>query len=248
MRSANTAPVNSVGDVSTHAAKPIAHPDKHETNSESLDPTAAFAHKSEKARTLALEHGKLWEFLLIEELLKSKLPVLKRECDEFEKTLLSIPKRRFDGPMFTSWLNDEMNELISIVAKITKCITEELPASMGEPGVSGDAIKMLRAVDALFGYCRGFLDFELNLCAADPPSKLKVFKTVKPWASISASVQPSRQEASNSSARRRVAGGLRLLALRRGLPTEDIVRAYGIAMCESSRPKLPPGRVGVQRS
>jgi hypothetical protein len=34
---------------------------------------------------------------------------------------------------------------------------------------------------------------------------------------------------------RRVAGGLRLRALRRGLPTEDIVRAYGTAMCESSR-------------
>jgi hypothetical protein len=136
----------------------------------------AFAHESEKARVLALEHGKLWEYLLVEELLKSKLSVLKRECDEFEKTLVSTPKRRFDGPEFMSWLNDEMSELISIVAKITKCITEGLPASIGEPGVSGDAIKMLRTVDALFGYCRGFLDFELNLCAADPPSRFKVFK------------------------------------------------------------------------
>jgi hypothetical protein len=34
---------------------------------------------------------------------------------------------------------------------------------------------------------------------------------------------------------RRVAGGVRLRALRRGLSTEDIVRAYGTAMCESSR-------------
>src|SRR5437588_12634179 len=55
-----------------------------------------------------------------------------------------------------------------------------------------------------------------------------------------ASVQPSRLPASSSSARRRVAGALRLRALRRGLPTEDIGRGYGIAMCESSRPKLPP--------
>ncbi len=43
--------------------------------------------------------------------------------------------------------------------------------------------------------------------------------TVKPCASMIASVQPSRQEASNSSARRRVAGGLR-----RGLPTEGHCR------------------------
>jgi hypothetical protein len=32
-----------------------------------------------------------------------------------------------------------------------------------------------------------------------------------------------------------VAGGMRLRALRRGLPTEDIGCAYGTAMCESSR-------------
>jgi hypothetical protein len=38
-----------------------------------------------------------------------------------------------------------------------------------------------------------------------------------------------------------VAGGMRLLALRRGLPTEDIVRAYGTAMCESSR----AGRIAI---
>ena len=50
-----------------------------------------------------------------------------------------------------------------------------------------------------------------------------------------ASVQPSRDAASNSSAWRRVAGALRLRALRRGLPTEDIGRAYGTAMCKSSR-------------
>jgi len=50
-----------------------------------------------------------------------------------------------------------------------------------------------------------------------------------------ASVQPSRLSASNSSARRRVAGGMRLRALRRALPTENIVSAYGTAMCKSSR-------------
>jgi hypothetical protein len=58
---------------------------------------------------------------------------------------------------------------------------------------------------------------------------------VNPCAIRIASVAPSREAASNSSARRRVAGGLRVRALRRGLPPEDIVRAYGTAMCESSR-------------
>jgi hypothetical protein len=59
--------------------------------------------------------------------------------------------------------------------------------------------------------------------------------TEKPCATRIASVQSSRDAASNSSARRRVAGGLRSRALRRGLPTEDIARAYGTTMSESSR-------------
>ena len=45
---------------------------------------------------------------------------------------------------------------------------------------------------------------------------------MNPCASMIASVQPSEDAASNSSARRRVAGGMRLRALRRGLA--DMVR------------------------
>jgi hypothetical protein len=60
---------------------------------------------------------------------------------------------------------------------------------------------------------------------------------------MAASVQPSAQEASTSGARRRVAGALRLRALRHGLPTKDIVRAYGTAMCEPSR----AGRIATGR-
>jgi hypothetical protein len=85
------------------------------------------------------------------------------------------PRKPFSGPEFICWLSDEAKELASIVEKIGRCIQEELSDSMGKPGEAGDAIKMLRTVDALFGYCRVFLAFELDVCAADPPSKLKMF-------------------------------------------------------------------------
>jgi hypothetical protein len=75
---------------------------------------------------------------------------------------------------------------------------------------------------------------------AAPDAASVICATVKPWAIMMASVQPSRLPASNSSARRRVAGGMRLRALRRALSTKDIVRAYGIVMCEASRADRPP--------
>jgi hypothetical protein len=52
-------------------------------------------------------------------------------------------------------------------------VNEELPASLGKPGESGDAIQILRAVNGLFGCCRAFRACELDVCAADPPVKLK---------------------------------------------------------------------------
>ena len=138
---------------------------------------AAYANESEAARRLALEHGKLWEFLLVEELLKSKLQVLKNECDQFDQFLKSTPRKRFiGGREFTNWLGDEMGEILSTIEKIKTCITKELIASLGAAGVSGDAIEILNSVNALFGHTRRFLIFELVVSAADVPSGVQGLK------------------------------------------------------------------------
>jgi hypothetical protein len=75
-----------------------------------------------------------------------------------------------------NWLSNETGGLATTVAEITTCIEKELLASLGEPGVSGDAIKMLNTVNALFGYCRRFLTFELVLFASDLPSGFQELK------------------------------------------------------------------------
>jgi hypothetical protein len=102
-------------------------------------------------------------------------------------------------------------------------ICERTPPRLGDPH-AGD-LDRLAAGDYALGLRRG----------ESGAHKIDICSTEKPCANIIASLQPSRQEASNSSARRRVAGALRLRALRRVLPTEDIVSAYGTAMCKSSR-------------
>jgi hypothetical protein len=155
-------------------AKPPPLPVEPARNAKGFDLTTTYAKESETARALVLEHGKLWEFLLVEELLRSKWQALKSECDQFDELLKSAPRKRFSGPEFMNWLSSEMDELVSTVAKIMTCVNQELKASLGE--VSGDAIKMLNTVNALFGHCRRFLIFELVLCAADIPSGFQGLK------------------------------------------------------------------------
>jgi hypothetical protein len=144
-------------------------------NDEKPDPATAFAGETERARTLAIERGKFWEFLLMEELLKSKLKTIKGEYEAFEKSLPYIPKNQFSGPDFIQWLADQFKRLSPVLNKMNKCVNEEMLASLGEPRVSGDPVKMLRVVDVLFDCCRSFLAFELEVSVAEPPPKLKVF-------------------------------------------------------------------------
>jgi len=158
------------------SAEPPPLPVEPARNAKGSNLLTAYANESEAARAIVLEHGKLWEFLLVEELLKSKWQVLKNEWDQFDEFLKSAPKKRFSGPEFMNWLSSEMDELVSTVAKIMTCVNQELMASLGEPGVSGDAIKMLTTVNAVFGHCRRFLIFELVLCAADVPPGVQGFK------------------------------------------------------------------------
>jgi hypothetical protein len=115
--------------------------------------------------------------LLVEELLRSKLQALKAECDEFDELLKSTPRKRFSGLDFIGWLGNEMNELSTTAAKIVTGVEKDLLASLGEPGVSGDAIKILNTVNAIFGHCRRFLIFELLVCAADIPPALRGLKS-----------------------------------------------------------------------
>lgn len=57
-----------------------------------------------------------------------------------------------------------------MITNLATCIDKDLTDAIGKPGVSGNAIKMLNTVDAIFHNCRRFLDFERALSAAEVPS------------------------------------------------------------------------------
>jgi hypothetical protein len=166
-------PVKSSVSTVKDPAKPIADNPKDQIGG---DIALAFANESDKARSLALHHGKYWEFLLVEDLLKSKLQVLKNEYNKFEETLTSLEKRQFSIADFMDWLHDRSKSLGTAILKMTNCIQVELPDAMGKPGVSGDARRILGAVDAFFGCCQSFLAFELDVCAAGLPANRPVFR------------------------------------------------------------------------
>ena len=140
----------------------------HNQDSEDItDIGAAYANETDLARSLALNHGKLWEFLLVEELLRSKLELLKAEC---EKLASVVPEKLFTGREFVNWVGDESANLSPAITNMAVCIEKDLMDALGKSGVSGDPLKLLRAVNAIFFHCRQFLNFERALNAAEVSS------------------------------------------------------------------------------
>jgi hypothetical protein len=175
--SAGQRTIGGEGKSTIHETLRIDHPDNKDAARKPSDVAAAYAKESEKARGLALEHGQFWEFTLTEELFRTKLPLLESKCDEFDKSLLSIPKRKFTGSEFIMWIGTKMKELGPMREEIGRCLSEDVRSSWGKPRESGDAVKILKSVDATIGLCRGFLNWELEVCASEPPAKLKGIAT-----------------------------------------------------------------------
>jgi hypothetical protein len=133
------------------------------------DPATAFAKESDKARTLALEHGQFWEYLLTEELLRSKISLLQKAYDHFEEALLLRPKRIFGARDYIHWLGQKMEEPTSCVQRIVRCLEQDLPVAWGKPGEPGDAIQILNVANGITNCCTASFNWELEMCSAEPP-------------------------------------------------------------------------------
>ena len=67
-------------------------------------------------------------------------------------------------------MGNECTELGLVITNMAACIDKGLLDAIGKPGASGNAIKILSIVDAIFHQCRRFLDFERALRAAEVPT------------------------------------------------------------------------------
>ncbi len=134
-----------------------------------LRPLKEYAGESERAQQIALERLTYWEYLLTEELLRSKLGQVRRKYNEFQRGLLYKPSRRMRGREYFAWIRAKYTDLLSLVHVIKTAFTEEIVASWGAPGEPGDPIEIKLAVDKLTNGCEGMLDWELDFKTVDPP-------------------------------------------------------------------------------
>jgi hypothetical protein len=139
-----------------------------------LDPVSGFEKETERARQLALDRPPLWEYSLTEELMRSKLSVIKREYDDLSRGLLFRPARTISAEEYLGrWIPSKLNDPALLVEILEETVAKGIPLAWGKPGEPGDALEILRSVNKIVETCRALLDWELELRSVTPPPVLK---------------------------------------------------------------------------
>ena len=141
-----------------------------------LKPLPEFLNETERAQKIALDRPRFWEYLLTEELLRSKLARIRRSYDDLNKGLLFKQSRLMRGREFTDWAIAKCKDIERLFHIIQVASTTELRASWGAPGEAGDPIEIKRATDYLVKACEELLAWELDFVSTTPPA---AFENVK---------------------------------------------------------------------
>jgi Domain of unknown function (DUF4062) len=137
-----------------------------------FDPLKEFRGETKKARQLASDRPRLWKYLLTEELLRSKVAVIKREYDDLDRGLLFRPANPISGSEYLKWLPAKMDDQVRIARMIQLIIEKELPDAWEKPGERDAASAILRAVNKVIEACKALLEWEVDLRYTCPPPAL----------------------------------------------------------------------------
>ncbi|MET0466899.1 MAG: hypothetical protein ABW007_27305 [Chitinophagaceae bacterium] len=134
-----------------------------------LVPIKDLAEETPRAQFLALEKPRFWEYLLTIELLKSKLVRVRRNYNDVERGLAFRKSRIMSAPEFSNFVLAKMSDIELLVPAFTVAVEEEIPASWGAPGETGDVLEIKRAVDRLMAACNELVEWEGDLVSVRPP-------------------------------------------------------------------------------
>lgn len=138
-----------------------------------LDPMRDFLAETAKAQQLAQDRPPLWEYRLTEELLRTKLSVLSRLCEDFKRGLLFGKRKPIGGKEYLDFVCHKISEPSDFVHIIKVAMEEELSLAWGEPGVAGNPTQILHAVNRMVNACHSVLEWEMELNSLRPPPKLQ---------------------------------------------------------------------------
>jgi hypothetical protein len=139
-----------------------------------LEPLPEFKDETTRAKQIALDKPEFWEYLLTDELLRSKLSVIKNNFIDLNQGLIFKKHKLVSSEEFLGTKFKDLKSLINLFGTVTK----KLEKSWGKPGEAGDAIEIKVAVERLISGCVALFEWELNLKYEVPPEKFETLQNL----------------------------------------------------------------------
>jgi len=155
-----------------------------DTKNETSGPMAGYASESPEAQRLARERPRFWEYLLTAELLRTKLPEVRRKFERQRMGLAEFPTRCISTEEFFSWVPSKVDGLVALAQGLATQLGV-VQASWGPPGQPGDAQKIWRSVNDFISLCDHLVEWEKDLAATTPPEETQRLKnSMKGWTEV----------------------------------------------------------------
>jgi hypothetical protein len=149
------------------------------------DLASAYKSETETAKKLASEHGRFWEYSLVQELLESRIASLEKEYAAYQTTIKTNDRRQCSLSEFGNLAVATMSKVAAMIANLKVSLEHDLTNAMGQPGEPGDALAILTAVNKIFGCFLTVMNCEREICSVDPPEQFRAiaisFRGLTQW-------------------------------------------------------------------
>lgn len=129
-----------------------------------LKPLREYLEESSKAHQLALDKPKHWEFLLLEEIAKTKIGKTKRRLqDLINGSQYQSCHSLMLAPEMIVFYQSQLVDFMNLHEFTNQLINVDLKPALGSLGQSGDLEEMKLFADKLLTLCNGIYDWEAKL-------------------------------------------------------------------------------------
>ncbi len=138
-----------------------------------LDLPPEFKMESGLAKQLLFERPPLWEYLLAEELLRTRVKKIKASLADLERGFILRSHKAVQGTEFMRWVEAKWPEMEAATYLTVAAYQEELPKAFGIPGQHGEPSEILRAINRIEAGCSALIEWEADVLCVHPPDGLE---------------------------------------------------------------------------
>lgn len=129
-------------------------------------------NRTERARQIAQDRPPYWQFLLAEELLRSRFSGIREAYDNLRSGKTAVETRTMPSVEYIGWLKLKLADLLSLL-KILHVTFSKFRVSSGTPEDMKQPVEVEQAVDKLISLSHQFLDWEVNYKSVEPPAQFQ---------------------------------------------------------------------------